>query len=226
MEEIESIQDFLENPDIEYVAQGLDLWQILTEDCSAFLLQLTQVLKCETDPIVSVEQLRSFEDLQDLFAAFPQKNYIAFWCLGLLASFEEYQEYNQQCTELDLSQMKLERIPDTVNHLVHLRSLDLSLNGISDIPLVDALLNLEWLNLSSNKLEDFDLDLCQLRSIEWLDIHDNPMEEIPTEIQNLTRLSYLNYQETQITRIPFLLAQKEKQGKLRIDRPSSPRRFV
>jgi Leucine-rich repeat (LRR) protein len=123
---------------------------------------------------------------------------------------------------LNLARNKLVEIEQNAfEQLKDLRALRLDNNALTDINgVVTYLGNLQWLNVSSNKLIWFDFAFVPL-SVEWLDLHQNAIEELgnfyklregfnlktldasANKIKKLTKLSLSNGLET------ILLARNE-----------------
>ena len=80
---------------------------------------------------------------------------------------------------LNLAHNQLSEIePEAFSSLQNLRALRLDNNRLRDINgRVSALNNLQWFNVSSNRLQWFDYAFIP-KSLEWLDIHDNEIEEL------------------------------------------------
>jgi len=80
---------------------------------------------------------------------------------------------------LNLAHNQLSEIePKSFDSLQNLRALRLDNNRLRDINgRVSSLNNLQWFNVSSNRLQWFDYAFIP-KSLEWLDIHDNEIEEL------------------------------------------------
>ena len=80
---------------------------------------------------------------------------------------------------LNLAHNNLKKIEQgSFNKLQELRALRLDNNHLKDINgIVSSLPNLQWFNVSSNRLQWFDYAFIPT-SLEWLDIHDNEIEEL------------------------------------------------
>ena len=80
---------------------------------------------------------------------------------------------------LNLAHNQLSEIePKAFDSLQNLRALRLDNNRLRDINgRVSSLNNLQWFNVSSNRLQWFDYAFIP-KSLEWLDIHDNEIEEL------------------------------------------------
>ena len=105
--------------------------------------------------------------------------------------------------ELDLSQLSLTAIPDSIVDLYHLRKLDLSFNQISQIrEPIDRLSNIETLNLSANPLNEIPGSLARLTSLETLTLSHCEIGTIPEWLGDLTNLRFLDLASNRIVKIP------------------------
>ncbi|KAK9989348.1 hypothetical protein SO802_029587 [Lithocarpus litseifolius] len=120
---------------------------------------------------------------------------------------------------LDLHELEMKTLPNTIGKLMHLKYLDLSYNEIEDLPSsITRLVNLQTLKLSyCINLEELPIDFrklvslkyvyinncvnltlmpCgfgQLTSLQTLDLsHCTMLRELPTDIQKLVSLKHLN----------------------------------
>jgi len=67
-------------------------------------------------------------------------------------------------------------------------------NNIKDLDGIWNFTNLQWLDLSDNKIEVLSEELCNLVNLTDLIIVNNKIKLIPYYIKNLTNLQYLNLQ--------------------------------
>lgn len=94
---------------------------------------------------------------------------------------------------LDLSENKIEVIPDQIIKLQNLTDLDLSNNKIHKIPAnIDPELKLRKISLKNNKLERFEPALLNCSNLEELNLSGNPIKEIPENISVLEKLRILS----------------------------------
>lgn len=117
---------------------------------------------------------------------------------------------NGRSTELVLSGLGLNSIPEEVFSLKQLTVLDVYDNEITAIPaLISSLENLEKLLISKNQISDFTASLGQLQKLKVLKADDNQLEEIPEVIYQLKALEDLSLENNQIDVLPFELGQLE-----------------
>ena len=118
-------------------------------------------------------------------------------------------EREEQTGKLDLSQLHLTEIPEEVSDLKHLKTLNLSRNGILDIQPLKKLTNLQELNLHRNQIEDL-RPLELLTSLEFLDLNYNQIADL-TPLQRLDGLLFLNLNYNRIVTIQPLEKLKKLQ---------------
>ena len=109
-------------------------------------------------------------------------------------------------TKLDLSRMKLKKIPEEIANLTQLKELNLSDNQITEIPEEIAnLTQLQTLYLSSNQITEILEAIANLTQLQTLYLSSNRITEIPEAIANLTQLQTLYLSSNQITELPYCL---------------------
>lgn len=73
-----------------------------------------------------------------------------------------------------------------------IKYLDLSLQKITTLPDLSIFTNLEWLDISFNKITSFGTSICQLKKLKYLNISGNyNVTSIPDCFKNLTTLDTL-----------------------------------
>ena len=127
--EIEMIRKLIHHEDLEFVKQGLMLWESLVKDYhqhGAMLRKIAtnrEVLKCSSWQYFNLVRIR--KSLEGL----PLQTYIALWFLGKLADFETFSHKIETCRELLLFFKKTEKafvFPDNISNLVYLEKLNIS----------------------------------------------------------------------------------------------------
>jgi RocCOR-like putative regulator of kinase activity/DAPkinase-like Roc (Ras of Complex) protein/Leucine Rich Repeat (LRR) protein len=127
-------------------------------------------------------------------------------------------------TELHL--MGLTELPESLDQLTELQSLNLSSNQLETLPeWLGKLTNLQSLDLSFNRLKSLPEDLSQLKQLQFLNLYGNqisslpgwfeklkhlrslylgrlPLTQFPSSLHGLTNLVHLHIWETQIETIP------------------------
>ncbi|MEU7827318.1 leucine-rich repeat domain-containing protein, partial [Catellatospora sp. NPDC049133] len=106
-------------------------------------------------------------------------------------------------TELDLSDLRLTRLPDSFTTLTALTTLNLGHNKLTELP--DSLGNLTTLttlNLGNNELAQLPDSLGDLTALTELDLGDNQLTSLPGWLGNLTTLTELDLGDNQLTSLP------------------------
>jgi GTPase SAR1 family protein len=84
---------------------------------------------------------------------------------------------------LDLSGLKLDKIPEDISDMNYLLDIDLSYNRLLEFPTSLAQLdNLQYLNLSCNSLREINLDTCRYYSFKEIDISENLINFFPSDL--------------------------------------------
>jgi internalin A len=104
--------------------------------------------------------------------------------------------------ELDLSNLNLTEIPSEINELIHLNTIILKFNKITEIKNLDALVNLSSLNLLSNQITEIK-NLDALVNLSSLNLLSNQITEIKN-LDALVNLSSLDLRANKITEIKNL----------------------
>lgn len=95
---------------------------------------------------------------------------------------------------LDLSNLKMEYIPENIFKLVYLRRLDLSSNMLKTIsPNINKLVNLKFLIIEDNLISTFPKVICELKNLIYINIVNMDGNygknlKIPLEISKLEKL--------------------------------------
>jgi len=106
-------------------------------------------------------------------------------------------------TQLDLSGLELDEIPDAVFELTNLRTLLLYNNQITTIPdKAKSLKKLRILSLNSNKFRELPPVIGELSNLQELWICKNLLTELPEEILRLNKLFVIGFEHNKITHLP------------------------
>ena len=126
-------------------------------------------------------------------------------------------------TELSLQNNRLTAFLQNLAHheicLINLQHLDLSSNRLQQVPKsITKLPSLQTLGLAYNFIEDISL-LCSnsLLRLEVLDVSNNKITKVPTFINNLISLSSLNIQNNALKSIPYELGFMKELKNLKIE---------
>ncbi|KAI1281685.1 RAM signaling pathway protein [Xylaria sp. FL0933] len=121
---------------------------------------------------------------------------------------------------IDLSRMNIKYLPDEVVDVIknELERLALSHNKLTSFPArFSECTSLRYLNVRNNRIEEFPLALCDLKSLEILDLGRNKIRILPTEMARLTSLKVLSVQDNLIEELPLCLADMVSLQKLKLD---------
>lgn len=131
-------------------------------------------------------------------------------------------EKEEQIAYLDLTGSgkteRLSAVPETLNHLTHLKVLNMSDNYLVVIPDgVGQLVNLRTLYLRNNYLTHLPNVLGQLTNLRNLNLSNNHLLEVPEFIRLLTNLQTLFLSGNQLTIVPQWLFELPKLTSLRLE---------
>jgi hypothetical protein len=105
---------------------------------------------------------------------------------------------------LDLTGNKIEIIPSSLGCLTILKRLELSDNKIRFIaPEIGELKTLTFLGLNSNKLKFLPVEVCNLLNLRHLQVANNDLATIPTGLARLTRLQSVMLQNNPDIQVPI-----------------------
>jgi internalin A len=144
-----------------------------------------------------------------------------------MAKNEAYQQAEQKiqqalksgATELDLRNMKLTELPESIGQLKQLRKLDVGgdswkdeknqLTTLPDSLALAQLMQLTSLDLSNNQLTTLppSLALAQLTQLTSLNLSSNQLTTLPPSLGQLTQLTELDLSRNQLTTLPDSLGQ-------------------
>ncbi len=103
---------------------------------------------------------------------------------------------------LSLAYNSLSEIPRSIFSLKQLRRLDLSMNRLISIPIISNVQNLNFLNISSNRLENITKTIGKLVNLKTLNLNNNKLHELPEEVGNLTNLEVFTFDQNKISILP------------------------
>lgn len=105
--------------------------------------------------------------------------------------------YLEDIDEFELASSDIDDL-DGVEFCIHVRTMDLSDNKISDISLLFGLSLLEELNLSDNEIADIDV-LSNLENLRVVNLSNNNIDDI-SPIMNLPRLEFVDLRGTRVSK--------------------------
>ena len=107
---------------------------------------------------------------------------------------------------LSEDELYIQNIPDEIGNLVQLQTLDLSSNKVRELPAgIVRLTQLSSLYLYDNQIKTFPNEICQLTQLVSLDLSDNEIPFLPYEILQLSDITHLNLQNNPIPIPPEIL---------------------
>jgi hypothetical protein len=107
---------------------------------------------------------------------------------------------------LRLDWEQLGTFPEIILNFEHLKRLDLSRNGLTQIPLsIERLTELEYLDVSRNKLANLPESLGNLTHLNSLIISENELSTLPPNFQNLQILQHLDFNRNNFNTISPLI---------------------
>jgi len=109
----------------------------------------------------------------------------------------------ENSTSLNLSSLKLEKVPPEIGKLLSLKGLSLSRNQLTELPPeIGNLSSLLELLLGGNQLREVPPEIGKLSSLEILFLNNNQLTEIPPEIGKLSSLGKLWLQDNRLKELP------------------------
>ncbi|KAL2135910.1 hypothetical protein VTI74DRAFT_6293 [Chaetomium olivicolor] len=110
---------------------------------------------------------------------------------------------------IDLSRKKIQTLPEEIVDIIkdELERLALSHNYLQTFPArFSECTSLRYLNVRQNRIKEFPLALCDLKSLEILDLGRNMLQVLPPEIVKLSSLKVLSIPKNKITHLPLCMA--------------------
>ena len=131
--------------------------------------------------------------------------------------------YENQDETLDLSGLKLEKLPPEIGKLQNLSQLNLHSNPLSALPAeIVQLQNLLQLNLAANQLRVLPAEVVQLQNLSQLNLAANQLRVLPAEVIQLQNLSVLSLSSNPLSALPAEIGQLQNLSELYLsDNPLS-----
>lgn len=110
---------------------------------------------------------------------------------------------NSGATKLDLWQMNLTELPESMGRLIHLQSLLLSYNQVATLPdWMEKLTQLQSLYISAIQLKELPKCLAQLTQLKSLIASSNELTKLPESIGQLVQLQLFNLSNNKLIVLP------------------------
>ena len=166
---------------------------------------LKKEIETEVLPILAVAGKKSLKSLASFLSKIDQHFRKAFQ-KGLIDKWLKFPfilKAAEQLTKLNLSRLKLEEIPSSIDRFKNLKQLHLQVNRLEEIPeSIGNLIQLEQLLLDNNNLIHLPESIGQLTQLEDLDLGNNQLIMLPKSLGNLTLMRSFNAYNNDLKEIP------------------------
>jgi len=114
----------------------------------------------------------------------------------------------KRARQLNLSDMRLTELPESIASLTLLQLLYLSNNQLTEVPeSIASLTQLQLLDLRNNRLKEVPESIASLTQLQWLYLSNNQLTEVPESIASLTQLKSLYLSDNnRLTEVPESIA--------------------
>jgi leucine-rich repeat protein SHOC2 len=122
-------------------------------------------------------------------------------------------------TEINLSGLQLDVLPDTIGDIASLNILDLVNNNLTRLPhSIGNLRNLKRIDLGVNKLVEIPGSICNLTKLTKLNLVGHELITLPKNIGDMTNLTELNLYNSKLCVLPNSIGNLTKLTKLSLER--------
>ena len=112
---------------------------------------------------------------------------------------------------LDLSCNYFSKLPEAICQLASLKELDISINGLSMLPeKIGQLTNLQSLYIGVNQIRSLPESIGQLTNLRSLGVSFNQLSRLPETIDQLSKLEFFDLSYNQLSRLPETIDQLSK----------------
>jgi internalin A len=116
---------------------------------------------------------------------------------------------------LNLSDLELNRLPESISQLQNLSTLDLNNNQLNNLPeSISQLQNLSTLNLYNNRFSYLPESISQLENLSTLALHNNQLNSLPQSISQLKNLSQFYLHNNELGNLPECISQLQNLSQL------------
>lgn len=110
----------------------------------------------------------------------------------------------QKLKQLDLTELNLRYIPETIGTLKHLETLDIYNNYISKLPdSIGNLVNLKTFLASKNEIDRLPESFSNLTKLQEIRLNDNRLSDFPSALRNLPDLERIEIADNFVDVLPF-----------------------
>ncbi|MDP1723914.1 MAG: leucine-rich repeat domain-containing protein [Alphaproteobacteria bacterium] len=150
------------------------------------------------------------ELIQNNMFYFDGKGKLSLKTIELLCNIENL-------TDLYVRDAGLKFIPDAIQKLSKLKTLDLSYNELMELPeVIGNMRDLDDINLDHNRLSDLPETMVNLKKLSALSLKGNKFQVVPAVIQYFSELLYLNLDQNNLLNVPSFIAKLQKLDTLTI----------
>ena len=133
---------------------------------------------------------------------------------AIFYSMEEALQNPMEVFKLSLKKQKLSQVPD-LNPFPNLQWLDLSRNKLKEVPEeIGALINLQYLDMSKNQIDLIPKEIGKLVNLKQLYLNQNNIAYLPPQIGKLINLEILDLWDNEITDFPETMKEIKSLKKL------------
>lgn len=124
----------------------------------------------------------------------------------------------RQLRELNISWIKIAKIPEEIARLENLQHLEISSTPVEDIPdWLYGMKQLRTLRLPNNKIVRIQNNIPPNSTLEYLDLSTNQLTELPASLSRLNNLKRLNLQSNQFSELPGIVISLPQLEKLELE---------
>lgn len=125
-----------------------------------------------------------------------------------LAEARIREAHNTRLIKLDLSELNLDTLPESIVQLSWLQTLSLEGNQLTTLPeFISQLSHLRWLDMDNNQLRSLPESVTQLPQLQWLYLSGNKLTSLPKFLARLSQLRTLTLSRNELTSLPVFISE-------------------